>query len=246
MMNRMDIFGLAAQCRKQQAGRGQRNARMAGRGRKAAHANGLLFENLEARMLLSAVQFAPQLPTAISSNAFSGTAADINGDGKMDLIATNYNTNTVSVLLGNGDGTFLPKVDYATGTGPSSVTSGNFGNGQIDLAVANTGSGTVSVLLGNGDGTFSAAVNYTVGADPVSIVAADFAGNGRLDLAVVNYGNNSVSILMGNGNGTFAARRFLCRGQQPAFPGRGRFQRRRQARSGGGQFRHQQCQRAIK
>ena len=82
---------------------------------------------------------------------------DLNGDGKPDLAAANFNSGTVSVLLGNGNGTFGTRADYATGFWPSSVAIGELnGDGKPDLAVANSESNTVSVLLGNGDGTFGA------------------------------------------------------------------------------------------
>jgi hypothetical protein len=78
---------------------------------------------------------------------------DFNGDGKADLAVANYSDHSVSVLLGNGDGTFQTHVDYATGSGPDSVAVGDFnGDGKADLAVTNDYA--VSVLLGNGDGTF--------------------------------------------------------------------------------------------
>ena len=78
---------------------------------------------------------------------------DLNGDGKPDLAVANYGSNTVSVLLGNGDGGFGAKTDFATGSDPYSVAIGDLnGDGKPDLAVANSSSNTVSVLLGNGDG----------------------------------------------------------------------------------------------
>ena len=96
-------------------------------------------------------------------------------------------SNDVSVLLGNGDGTFQSQVRYAVGTGPSALVAGDFnGDGRTDLAVANYGSNDVSVLLGNGDGTFQNQVRYAVGSSPSSIVAGDFNGDGRTDLAVAN------------------------------------------------------------
>ena len=127
---------------------------------------------------------------------------------------SNYNTipgtNNVSVLLGNGDGTFQPQVTYAVGVDPDAIVAGDFtGDGILDLAVANGGNSTVSVLLGNGDGTFQPQVTYAVGSVPNSIVAGDFSGNGRIDLAVATAGNNNygigsaVSVLLGNGDGTF-------------------------------------------
>jgi hypothetical protein len=87
--------------------------------------------------------------------------ADLNGDGKLDLVAANSGSNGVSVLLGNGDGSFQAAVSYATDTTPAAVVAGDFdADGKLDLAVANSGSNTVSILLGNGDGSFQPAVSY--------------------------------------------------------------------------------------
>jgi YVTN family beta-propeller protein len=141
-------------------------------------------------------------------------AGDFTGDGRTDLAVANQSDNTVSVLLGNGDGTFQPQLTYAVGNGSDAIVAGDFtGDGQLDLAVVNPGtwpdfSGSVSVLLGNGDGTFRPQGTYAVGSDPVAIVAGDFTGDGHLDLAVVNdnyfgTGPGSVSVLLGNGDGTF-------------------------------------------
>jgi hypothetical protein len=128
---------------------------------------------------------------------------DFNGDGKVDLAVANSD-NTVSVLLGNGDGTYQTQVTYAVGSGPYAIAVGDFnGDGKLDLAVANAYDGTVSVLLGNGDGTFQTQVTYAVGNAPVAITVGDFNGDGKLDLAVANYGDNTVSVLLGKGDGTF-------------------------------------------
>jgi len=136
---------------------------------------------------------------------------DFNGDGKADLVVTNYPDSSVSVLLGNGDGTFQSKVDYSAGPQPVSVAVGDFnGDGKVDLVVANGNDGpsNVSVLLGNGDGTFQAAANYSVGSllypymSPASVAVGDFNGDGKADLATANQFGN-VSVLLGNGDGTF-------------------------------------------
>jgi hypothetical protein len=130
---------------------------------------------------------------------------DFNRDGKTDLAATNYGDNTVSVLLGNGNGTFQAAVTYPVGTSPASVVAADVnGDGKPDLVVLNMGSNNVSVLLGNGDGTFQAAVNYPVGNSPFgSVGVGDFNGDGSVGLAVATDFDNTVSILLGNGDGTF-------------------------------------------
>jgi len=80
---------------------------------------------------------------------------DLNHDGWQDLVVANSTDNTVSVLLGRGDGAFAIHVDYATGKGPSSVAMADLnGDGKLDLVVTNATDNTVSVLKGNGDGTF--------------------------------------------------------------------------------------------
>ena len=114
-------------------------------------------------------------------------AADLNGDGKPDLVSCNTDDGTVSVLLGNGDGTFQRPVAYSVGQ-VSALAIGDFnGDGKPDLAVANQGAGgtskQISILLGNGDGTFQAAVNYPANNHTVGLVVGDFNGDGKLDIA---------------------------------------------------------------
>src|SRR5690242_14931634 len=98
---------------------------------------------------------------------------DLNGDGKPDLAVANADTNTVSVLLGLGDGTFGSKTDYPTGGNGSAVAIGDLnGDGRPDLVIA-TGSDAVSVLLGHGDGTFGLSTSYPAGSEPLSVAIAD-------------------------------------------------------------------------
>lgn len=145
------------------------------------------------------------------------TAADLNGDGKLDLVIPNFHDNTISVLLGNGDGSFQTAVNYATGSLPGSIAVGDFNaDGKLDLAVTNTGDSTVGVFFGNGDGTFQSAVNYGVGSWPVSVAAGDFSGDGKLDLAVANFYGNTVMVLLGNGDGSFQPPATYSAGTNPA------------------------------
>jgi phospholipase C len=131
---------------------------------------------------------------------------DFDHDGKVDFAVTNQNDDTSSILIGNGDGTFVPAAaSPSTGQGPIYVATGDFnGDGKSDLAVANSTDNTVSILLGNGDDTFSpiaAAVQTNI--EPIAIVAADFNKDGRLDLAVLSGAESSISIMLGNGDATF-------------------------------------------
>lgn len=149
-------------------------------------------------------------PIAVGVKPAAAVVADFNGDGKPDLAVANNTDGTVTILLGNGDGTFTPaaKSPIAVGAGPDALVVGDFNvDGKPDLAVANGGAGTVSVLLGNGDGTFTAASGspVAVGTTPDALAVADFSNSGHPSLAVANAGSNSVMFLPGNGDGTFGA-----------------------------------------
>ena len=130
-------------------------------------------------------------------------AGDFNGDKNLDLAVTNSTDNTVSVLLGNGDGTFQEHVDYPADASLSAVAVGDFNaDGKQDLVVA---SGSDGLLLGNGDGTFQAMVPLLTSAlQSYAVAVGDLNGDGKPDLVFVSsvYGNQ---VLLGNGDGTFLA-----------------------------------------
>ena len=167
--------------------------------------------------LNSAASFSDQATFTAGSLPRSLTIGDVNGDGKPDLAVANYNSSTVSVLLGNGNGTFTAQQTFSTGVNPTSMTLGDVnGDGKPDLIVANFGSNSVSVLLGNGNGTFTTQQTFAVGALPDSVVLGDVNGDGKLDLTVANRGSNTVSVLLGNGNGTFTVQQTFATGTFPA------------------------------
>ncbi len=141
-------------------------------------------------------------------------ARDFNADGKLDLAVANVLDNNLSILLGNGDGTFQARVDYAAGPGAAGITADDFnGDGKLDIAVANTHTpitfrdqGLVSILLGNGDGTFQTHQDANTGSlQPLDVTTGDFDGDGFVDIAVTTAlrERGSVSILRGRGDGTF-------------------------------------------
>src|SRR4029077_9314505 len=131
--------------------------------------------------------------------------ADFNNDGKPDLASVSGGFGHLDVNLNNGDGTFLPKLNYATGFNARSVAVGFFNaDSQPDLAVACDfpSHDGISILLGNADGTFQAFNNYdTGGQTPTKFAIADFNGDGHQDIVTANnmFANNSVSVLLGTG-----------------------------------------------
>ena len=129
---------------------------------------------------------------------------DFNRDGHPDLAASIYGAAEVSLLLGNGNGSFSSSGTLQVGAAPYAVIVSDFNaDGKQDLATANEGSGDVSVLLGSGSGGFVLSQSPAVGAYPRYLVAGDFNEDGAMDLAVTNQGPNTLSVLLGNGNGTF-------------------------------------------
>src|SRR5712692_693007 len=139
--------------------------------------------------------------------------ADYNGDGRLDLAVLNAN-DTVSVLLGNGDGTFQAHVDYTTGNGAIALRLGDVnGDQRPDLIVLQAGAGSVGILLANGDGTFQNHADHSTGSNPGSLAVLDVNGDGKLDL-VMSVGFLGIETLFGNGDGTFQSGVYCSCGSQ--------------------------------
>ena len=184
---------------------------------RSRHINRACFEALEARQLMS---FTPAVSYPAGTNPQEIVTADFNNDGRLDLATCNTGSSSVSVLLGNGNGTFQAPQTSTAGDNPVSIAVGDFnGDGKLDLTAANGGTGAVSVMRGNGDGTFQAPTSVSIDADPTSVAVGDFNGDGKLDLAAVSntyhsyygpsyypgYYEGQVNVLLGTGSGSFAA-----------------------------------------
>ncbi len=137
------------------------------------------------------------------------TVADFNADGKQDLAIVEQATNNLTILFGNGDGTFAESSasPIAVGTLPVALASGDLaGNARADLAVVNQTDATVTILLNNGDGTFSPGPNspLSTAATPTAVAIADFNQDGHVDLAVTSQGANTFRVFLGVSAGLFA------------------------------------------
>ncbi|MFC1700184.1 FG-GAP-like repeat-containing protein, partial [Patescibacteria group bacterium] len=129
---------------------------------------------------------------------------DLNNDGYKDIVTTNASSNSISIYINDGDGTYASQVQYNTETYPRSVSVGDLDNdGWEDIAVANRDSNLVSVFINAGDGTFAADVTYTSGSSPYGISIKDLDNDGYNDISTANYGADTVSVLVNDGDGTF-------------------------------------------
>ena len=156
----------------------------------------------------------PSVPWDVETSPLAVTTADLNRDGKLDLVLADQSSDEVSVVLNSGNGTFAAAVNYGVGSTPVSVMVADFnGDGHPDLALANNGDDTVSVLFNTGSGAFSAAVSHAtgsvpqatfaanvdhlVGFSPVSVAGGDLNNDGFRDVVVANTADSNVSIVHG-------------------------------------------------
>jgi subtilase family serine protease len=159
-------------------------------------------------------------PSLMSNGDSTGSSpaqallVDLNGDGILDMATPNasFTGGSMSVLIGNGDGTFKAATTYPVAAYfTSAITSGDFNNdGIVDLAVTSQydssfNPGFVAIYLGNGDGTFKQPINVSMSGYPVGTVVADFNRDGILDIASLQYIPGQISVAYGNGDGTFQA-----------------------------------------
>jgi len=170
----------------------------------------------EASILLSNGDgtFQPAQVVLVGDQPVEVIAADLNGDGSIDLATANSGSGNpgVSVLLGNGDGTFQTATTPSNASGTAGLTAADIDNdGVLDLVTVNAGTDNASVLLGNGDGSFAAPMQYATGdRNPQMVASGDFDGDGDLDLGITQFFFGDVSILLNQGGGAYETPTFFA------------------------------------
>ncbi len=145
----------------------------------------------------------PRLPVGLGCNSL--TVSDFNRDGRPDVATVDFISSTVSVVLGNAEGTFLhPSQEVRPTSNPAMAAADLNGDGVPDLVVCGETTNTVLVLPGRGDGTYREAMSFPTETGPYDVTITDLNEDGAPDLAVANYIGNTVSVLIGRGDGTFA------------------------------------------
>ncbi|MSP61445.1 MAG: VCBS repeat-containing protein [Myxococcales bacterium] len=169
-----------------------------------ATTTGLLLGHGDGTFGLAIVHNAGLGPSAVA-------AADLDRDGKLDLLVANGGDGSVTALLGNGDGTFRTAGVFTVGAGPASLAVADFDrDGRPDLVTADANylaqaGNRITVLLGKGDGTFQPAVAIPVGSLPAIAIAGDWNGDGKADLAVAINRADGAGVLLGKGDGGFGS-----------------------------------------
>jgi uncharacterized protein YjdB len=190
-----------------------------------------VFQNTSTGGAINSGSFASKVDFATGAYPLSAAIGDIDGDGRLDIVVANEVSNTLSVLRNTstiGSVSFAPKVDFATGVNPISISVGDFDqDGKTDLAVANFYSGTVSVFRNTSasgsvnTGSFAAKVDFATGSHPYSLAISDLDGDGLPDLAIANQGDGTVSVLRNSSttgiinSGSFAPKVDFTVGSQP-------------------------------
>ena len=161
--------------------------------------------------------FGVPVQTSAGHAPFNVAVGDFNDDGRADVAVSNSGGSPdVTVLLGNGAGTFKAGTTLFTGAGPAAqaLVSDFNGDGKDDIAATVSGANVASIFLRNGQATFAAPANVDVGASPFGFVAARIVTN-KIDLVVTDENIDSIAVLPGNNNGTFQPRTTLATGKDP-------------------------------
>jgi hypothetical protein len=153
--------------------------------------------------------FAPQMTftTGDLSTPVSVATGDFNNDTQLDIVVANYDTHSIGIFLGYGNGTFANQTIFSTGASrPVSIAVGDLNNDHwLDIVVTNNGTNNIAIFFGYENGSFGNQITYSTSYDslPYFVVVADFNHDHYLDIAVANYGTDNVGVFLGYGNGSF-------------------------------------------
>lgn len=184
----------------------------------------LFLEALEHRTVpVAGVYFVPTSPPTLTTgtNPDSVDVGDVNDDGRVDIVVANYNSDNVSVFLGNGDGTYQTPLLFSVSPNPSSVTVADFNNDcKLDIATSSYSSNNICVLLNTGTNgantvSFGAQIRSLSGTGIKALAQLDFNGDKNVDLISVNSTSNNISLLLGKGDGTFGPEQTFAVGTTP-------------------------------
>jgi hypothetical protein len=150
------------------------------------------------------IKLAPQVMFATGRDPVAVAVGDVNGDNKPDIVTADAYDGTVSVLFGNGNGTFLPQQTIAVGSHPYSVDLADLtGDGRLDLVTTDYGANSLTVLLNQGAGKFGQPEGFATDQEPIATLVGDFNGDGLPDLATISNHDSTSGMLLGNGDGGF-------------------------------------------
>jgi len=145
-----------------------------------------------------AVNYSMSNNTQVANDPGSVTLVSLRNNGRLDMVMSNYGTSNVTVLLGNGDGTFGAPMHFNGGVGKNPVAIADFNNdGTPDLLVADQSNDTVNLLAGNGNGMFGAPVQFATGATPIAMAVGNFDGHNLPEVAVL--GTTTITVLLNDG-----------------------------------------------
>ncbi len=160
--------------------------------------------------ICSSGNFSLSSSLSTGANPYSVEVGDFNNDGKQDIVMSNYNSNNVTIRMGDGVGNFNLSNNFPVGLQPYDLAISDInGDGKQDIVTANFNANSISLLIGDGLGNFNNRTDFSVGSKPSALVIGDFNSDLFQDVAVTDNNENKIAILFGNGLGNFQAPNYV-------------------------------------